>query len=281
MGVRRLAERGRRWPRARSAAFAGGLFLIVVSPPSPGSRSTTGRCSASTSCSTCCSGWSRRCFLVLGAPVTLALQACRRPAQQRLLRVLHSRPVAVVTHPAVVWVLFGGTLVVLYFTGLYELSLRNDVGARARARALRRRRLPVHGIRRGDRLAAHGVRVRRAPALRARAAAVPHVRRRRAARQRPRARVGLVLAGDRARGVRARSTTNASARGSCGAPASCWASSRWRSSSTSGCATRSGRGHASTGAWTPRGRVGVRRSSCPLDSLEWSFGSASSTPPRN
>ena len=26
-----------------------------------------------------------------------------------------------------VWVLFGGTLVALYFTGLYELSLRNDV----------------------------------------------------------------------------------------------------------------------------------------------------------
>ncbi len=39
-------------------------------------------------------------FLVLGAPVTLALQASRRPAQQRLLRVLHSRPVLVVTHPA-------------------------------------------------------------------------------------------------------------------------------------------------------------------------------------
>jgi cytochrome c oxidase assembly factor CtaG len=65
-------------------------------------------------------------LLVLGAPVTLALQACHRPTQRRLLRTLHSRPLRILTHPAVVWVLFGGTLVALYFTGLYELSLRNE-----------------------------------------------------------------------------------------------------------------------------------------------------------
>ncbi|MDQ6910941.1 MAG: cytochrome c oxidase assembly protein, partial [Actinomycetota bacterium] len=59
------------------------------------------------------------------APVTLALQAGSRTTQRRILRVLHRRPVAVLTHPVVVLALFGGTLFVLYFTGLYDLSLRN------------------------------------------------------------------------------------------------------------------------------------------------------------
>jgi putative copper resistance protein D len=65
-------------------------------------------------------------LIVLGAPVTLALQAGSRPTQQRILRVLHSAPARVLTHPLTVWLLFGSTLVVLYFTPLYELSLRNE-----------------------------------------------------------------------------------------------------------------------------------------------------------
>jgi putative copper resistance protein D len=59
--------------------------------------------------------------------VTLALQALERPTQVNLLRVLHSRPAAVVGHPVTAWLAFGATLFVLYFTPVYELSLRNDV----------------------------------------------------------------------------------------------------------------------------------------------------------
>jgi cytochrome c oxidase assembly factor CtaG len=65
-------------------------------------------------------------LLVLGAPITLALQAGGRRTQRRLLRLLRSPPVALLAHPVTIWMLFGGTLVALYFTGLYELSLRND-----------------------------------------------------------------------------------------------------------------------------------------------------------
>jgi putative copper resistance protein D len=66
-------------------------------------------------------------FIALGAPITLALQATHRPTQVFLLRILHSRVVRVITHPAFIWIVFGGGLFVLYFTDLYELSLRNDV----------------------------------------------------------------------------------------------------------------------------------------------------------
>ena len=64
-------------------------------------------------------------LLVLGAPITLALQAGSRTSQRRILRVLRSTPAQVLTHPLTAWLLFGTSIVTLYFTPLYELSLRN------------------------------------------------------------------------------------------------------------------------------------------------------------
>ena len=64
-------------------------------------------------------------LLALSAPVTLALQASRPRTQRTLARLLHHPVVRAVTHPVVVWVLFGGTLFALYFSPLFELSLRN------------------------------------------------------------------------------------------------------------------------------------------------------------
>src|SRR5262249_28302676 len=66
-------------------------------------------------------------FLALGAPVTLALQASHRPTQVNLLRVIRSAPARFLTHPVVAFALFSGTLFLLYFSPLYELSLRNGV----------------------------------------------------------------------------------------------------------------------------------------------------------
>jgi putative copper resistance protein D len=122
-GVARLRARGRAWPAARSWAFGVGLAVLLIA---------------------LCSGLARYDtsvfalhmvqhlglamvappLLALGAPITLALQASSRPTQRRLLGVLHSRPVAVLTYPAVVLALFGGSLVLLYFTPLYAQSLQ-------------------------------------------------------------------------------------------------------------------------------------------------------------
>jgi putative copper resistance protein D len=125
IGVRRLAERGRRWPSPRSAAFAAGLGIIVLATQSGLAEYDRALFSLHV-VQHVMLGMIAPILLVLGAPITLALQASRRPVQLRLVRALHSRPLTVLTHPATVWVLFGGTLVVLYFTGLYELSLRHD-----------------------------------------------------------------------------------------------------------------------------------------------------------
>ena len=125
-GVRRLAERGRKWPVARLACFLAGLVVLLVALDSGVATYDTTRFSLHV-VQHLLLGMVAPVLLVLGAPITLALQASRRPAQRRLLRVLHSRPVRVVTHPLVVWVAFAGTLVVLYFTGLYALTLRDSL----------------------------------------------------------------------------------------------------------------------------------------------------------
>jgi putative membrane protein len=64
-------------------------------------------------------------FLALGAPVTLALRTL--PAQPRkvLLSVLHSRVVKVLTFPLVAFGLFIANPFILYFTGLYRLTLEH------------------------------------------------------------------------------------------------------------------------------------------------------------
>ena len=64
-------------------------------------------------------------LLALGAPVTLALQTARWRAGLR--RVVHSDVVAAVTHPVVAWTVFGVTPFVLYFTPLFDLSVRNGL----------------------------------------------------------------------------------------------------------------------------------------------------------
>ena len=123
-GVRRLDVRGRPWPVSRTITFASGLVVIVVATMS-GLAAYDRVLFSMHVVQHVLLGMVGPILLVLGRPVTLALQASNRPAQARLLAVLHSRPVRAVTNPVVAWALFAGTLVVLYFTGLYELSLRN------------------------------------------------------------------------------------------------------------------------------------------------------------
>jgi putative copper resistance protein D len=66
-------------------------------------------------------------FMALGAPVTLALRTL--PGRQRswLLSVLHSRVVGVLAAPPVAFVLFVASPWVLYFSGIYEATLRSGL----------------------------------------------------------------------------------------------------------------------------------------------------------
>ncbi|TDC89478.1 bifunctional copper resistance protein CopD/cytochrome c oxidase assembly protein [Actinomadura sp. 7K507] len=74
-------------------------------------------------------------FLVVGAPVTLALRALKparirgdRGPREWLTAIVHSRYVAVIAHPAVATIIFVASLYVLYFTPLFEAAMRNHLG---------------------------------------------------------------------------------------------------------------------------------------------------------
>lgn len=61
-------------------------------------------------------------LLVMAAPVTLMLCSASSATAHRLVRVLHSRPVQVLSHPVTALVLNIGGMVLLYTTPLFALS---------------------------------------------------------------------------------------------------------------------------------------------------------------
>src|SRR6266511_3671110 len=65
-------------------------------------------------------------LLAMGAPITMLLMTTSPPVRKRIVRVVHSLPVRVIGYPLIAWVLFTMTLYALYFSPLFELSLRNQ-----------------------------------------------------------------------------------------------------------------------------------------------------------
>ncbi|MHB8294445.1 MAG: cytochrome c oxidase assembly protein [Acidimicrobiales bacterium] len=124
-GVARLRRRGRSWKTSHTVCFVGGLVTVAIAL-----QSVIGV-------------YDDKVFVLhviqhlllmniaailfaLSAPVTLLLQASRRGAQQRVLRVLHSKLVAVWTYPLVTAFFFYGTMIGYFLTPLYQLSLDNN-----------------------------------------------------------------------------------------------------------------------------------------------------------
>ncbi|MFS3127650.1 cytochrome c oxidase assembly protein [Nocardioides sp. Bht2] len=73
-------------------------------------------------------------FLVLGAPITLALRALparrdhSRGIREWLLAIVHSRPAAVLTQPIVAAVIFVVGMMGFYYSPLFEMSMRAHTG---------------------------------------------------------------------------------------------------------------------------------------------------------
>jgi putative copper resistance protein D len=125
-GVRRLAARGRAWRVSRSLAFGAGLATLLVATQSGLAAYDTVLFSAH-AVQHLLLGMVAPLLLVLGAPMTLALQAAHRPTQRWLIGVFKHPVIRLLTHPITAWLLFGTSMFGLYLTGLYELSLRNGV----------------------------------------------------------------------------------------------------------------------------------------------------------
>jgi putative copper resistance protein D len=126
-GVLRLRRRGDRWPVVRSIAFLGpGLGSVAAVTASGLAGYDTSLLSAHMVQHMVLS-MVAPIFLALGAPVTLALRTLPAGGRHRLVAVLHSWPVRVLTFPLVAFAGFVVTPFALYFTDLYRLSLENQL----------------------------------------------------------------------------------------------------------------------------------------------------------
>lgn len=124
LGMRTMRAAGHRWPARRTVSFVAGLVVIVVATQSAIGVYDTTLFSVHTG-QHLLIGLVAPLFLVLGAPIALALQASPRAVQTTLVGAIRSRPVELVTNPLVVWLLFAGSMFALYLTPLYDATLRN------------------------------------------------------------------------------------------------------------------------------------------------------------
>lgn len=126
-GVRTLSRRGDRWPVGRTLAFVvGGQGSILLVTQGPLAYLDTVLL------------WTHMVqhmiltmiapiFLALGAPVTLALRTVPLRLRKAILWLLNSLWVKVITFPLFAGLVFVLNPWILYYTGLYELTLTNPV----------------------------------------------------------------------------------------------------------------------------------------------------------
>lgn len=125
-GVARLHKRQVDWNFGRTLNFLLGLLLIIaVSETGIGGYSMT--LFSVHMAQHMVLNMLAPLFLLLGAPVTLALRALpsRSATRRRLLRVLHSRFVAVISHPGFTIPVFLISLYGLYFTSILDWAMGN------------------------------------------------------------------------------------------------------------------------------------------------------------
>jgi cytochrome c oxidase assembly factor CtaG len=123
---RRLVAGGVAWPARRTAYFLSGLGALALALLSPIEAYDTVLFSVHVTQHMLLTMLAAP-LLALGAPITLALRVAKGRTRRRMVRVLHSPPLRVVGHPLVAWVLFTLTLYGLYFSPLFDLTLRNPL----------------------------------------------------------------------------------------------------------------------------------------------------------
>ncbi|MEW2399304.1 cytochrome c oxidase assembly protein [Streptomyces sp. NPDC046862] len=133
-GVRKLRARGDRWPVGRTISWLLGLAVTVFATMS--GLAVYGKVLFSVHMGQhMVLAMTVPILLVLGAPATLALRALPAAAKgepagprEMLLKLLHSRYVKVVSHPAVAGLLFIGSAFAVYYTSLFETLMRSHLG---------------------------------------------------------------------------------------------------------------------------------------------------------
>jgi putative copper resistance protein D len=117
-----LAHPAKPHPRWRSAAFLGGLAVLAVALMSP-IEAYEGQLFSVHMLQHMLIELVAAPLLLLGAPATLGLRAASPSVRARLLLVLHSRAVTVLSFPLLAWVLFAAVNWGWHFSSLYNDAL--------------------------------------------------------------------------------------------------------------------------------------------------------------
>jgi putative copper resistance protein D len=132
-GVLRLRRRGDHWPPLRTAAWVTGWLVVLVVSSSGLARYGPVLFSVHMVQHMALTMLAP-VMLVLGGPITLGLRALRpsadpalRGPREWLLAIVHSRVSVLLTHPLVALVIYVSSLYAMYFTGVYELTLRSHL----------------------------------------------------------------------------------------------------------------------------------------------------------
>ncbi|HXZ73478.1 MAG TPA: cytochrome c oxidase assembly protein [Streptosporangiaceae bacterium] len=123
-GVRRMRRTGEGWAPGRTAAFCGGLGVIVIATMSF-LGVYQGVLFYARAVQTVLLLLAAPLCLALGRPVSLVTAAAPRLGR-RVEALVRSRPARVLTFPAVTALAVAGVGFLLYFTPWYEAGLRSD-----------------------------------------------------------------------------------------------------------------------------------------------------------
>jgi len=133
IGVRRMRARGDSWPAARTIGWVLGWAIFVWA--TCGAPGVYGRVLFSVHMVMHMTvSMAAPILMVLAAPVTLALRTLKPRhdntlgPRELLLSLVHSRYLAVIGNPIVAAVIFFVSLIVFYFSPLFELALRTHTG---------------------------------------------------------------------------------------------------------------------------------------------------------
>lgn len=127
LAVRALHSRGDAWPVGRTIAYVGGgLGTLVLATQGPLAEYDTTLLSVHMVQHMLIS-MVAPIFLALGAPITLALRTFIPSLRKVLLAILHSTYARIISFPIVAGAIAIANPWSLYFTPLYELTLRNGL----------------------------------------------------------------------------------------------------------------------------------------------------------
>jgi len=119
-GVRRLAARGRRWSRWKTASFMTGVLIVIVALDSGVAYYAKSVFYVHTIQHTMLM-YGCPALLALAAPMTLWLQASNRSVQTFLLRILHTRIFEALTFPGFVAAASYALMLIYFLSGFYTV----------------------------------------------------------------------------------------------------------------------------------------------------------------